>query len=69
MGGTVGATVYCVFLGLVLKLLACACQQKLIGEQLGSSVAIRQFCGVNSPLMRTMRVILRKPGINMAKCR
>mmetsp|Transcript_28788 Transcript_28788/g.54352 ORF Transcript_28788/g.54352 Transcript_28788/m.54352 type:complete len:839 (+) Transcript_28788:95-2611(+) len=68
MGGTVGATFYAVFLGLFLKLLACACQQKIIGENLGSSVAVRQMVGINSDLMRTMRVILSKPGLSMAKC-
>ncbi|GMI06455.1 hypothetical protein TrLO_g11797 [Triparma laevis f. longispina] len=68
MGGTVGATFYAVFLGLFLKLLACACQQKIIGENLGSSVAVRQMVGINSSLMRTMRVILSKPGLSMAKC-
>ena len=66
--GTVGGTIYCCFLGLVLKLLACTAQQKGIGQNMRGKVAIRQMCSINSDMMRTMKVILAKPGLSMAKC-
>ncbi|GMI36871.1 hypothetical protein TeGR_g4212 [Tetraparma gracilis] len=66
--GLGGGTIYCICLGLVLKLCACTLQQKMIGENFKSNVGIRQMCNVNSDLMRTMKVILSRPGLSMAKC-
>mmetsp|Transcript_9953 Transcript_9953/g.20302 ORF Transcript_9953/g.20302 Transcript_9953/m.20302 type:complete len:845 (-) Transcript_9953:102-2636(-) len=66
--GTGGGTAYCITLGLVLKLIACAIQQKCIGETMRNNVGIRQMCNINSDMMRTMKVILMQPGITMAKC-
>jgi len=66
--GTGGGTVYCICLGLVLKLIACSIQQKCIGETMRNNVGIRQMCNINSDTMRTMKVILMQPGITMAKC-
>ena len=40
---------------LAIKLLACSLQQKLIGENMRRSVAVRKFVGINSPFMKVMR--------------
>lgn len=56
-----------IVLGLVLKLSACAMQQKLIGEALGSSIWIRSQVGVNKPFFRAVERILTKPGISWGK--
>jgi hypothetical protein len=66
--GLAGGTFYCIGLGVVLKLTACSLQQKCIGERFRNNVSIRQMCNVNSDLMRTMKVILSRPGLSMAKC-
>ncbi|GMI19889.1 hypothetical protein TrRE_jg8661 [Triparma retinervis] len=66
--GTGGGTAYCMCLGLVLKLIACAIQQKCIGETMRNNVGIRQMCNINSDMMRTMKVILLQPGLSLAKC-
>ena len=63
-----GATFYCIGLGVCLKLIACSIQQKCIGEAMKNNVGIRQMCNVNSDMMRTMKVILSRPGLSMAKC-
>jgi len=44
---------YAMLVALVIKLLACTLQQKLIGENLRRSVAVRKFVGINSPFMRS----------------
>ena len=54
-------------IALCIKLCACTLQQKCIGGPLRNSVAIRQACGVNSLGARTMRRILSRPGLDMAK--
>merc|ERR1719215_1116475 len=56
-----------VVLGFVLKLSACAVQQKLIGGLLHSSMWVRQTCGVHTPLMRTIERILQQPGFGLGK--
>jgi hypothetical protein len=48
--------------GFLLKLMACAMQQKLIGELLGNSLWVRSQCGVNKPLIRAIELVLRDPG-------
>ena len=56
----------CAF-SLAIKLCACTLQQKLIGETLSSSLWIRKTCGVNTSLVRMMRLILAEPGLSIAK--
>jgi len=66
--GSIKVTVvYCIFVGLILKLMACTLQQKAIGEQSAGSVTVRQMCAINSHLIRTMRLILSQKGFNAAK--
>ena len=44
-----------------------AMQQKLIGENLSHFVKIRQFVGINSQLMRAMRLVVGQNGLSVAK--
>ena len=46
--GIIGCIAYGSAVSLVLKLLACALQQKCIGESLSNYVAVRQLVGINS---------------------
>ena len=48
LGSFAAAMVLAVVMALVCKLLACLMQQKLFGEMLGKSVAVRSTVGVNS---------------------
>jgi hypothetical protein len=50
-----------------LKLIAHVLQQKLIGERLASSVAIRAACAPNSKFMKALRVLLERPGLTLPK--
>ena len=61
------ALIVTVCCGLALKLFACSVQQKCIGGFLKNKVWIRQAVGVNSDMVRTMRVVLSKPGLSMDK--
>jgi len=66
--GSVGwSFIYCVAVSLALKLLACAMQQKLIGEQLSNSVKIRKMVAINTPMVRAIRVVLSDKGYTLAK--
>ncbi|CAK0900514.1 unnamed protein product [Prorocentrum cordatum] len=56
------ACVVAIGVGFLLKLCACAMQQKLIGELLGKSLWVRSQCGVNKPLIRAIELVLRDPG-------
>jgi len=56
-----------VALGFVLKLMACALQQKCFGERLGKSMWIKNQVGVNKPLIRAIEAVLRDPGWSMGK--
>ena len=70
-GGVAGvflSIVYTCCVSLLLKLFACSCQQKLIGERMKNNASIKQMVGVNSKLIRTMKVVLQKPGMTIAKC-
>lgn len=58
----------CILLCLVLKLSACAVQQKLIGECLGSRQWVRETCGVHKPFIRAVEAVLRRPGLSFGKC-
>ena len=42
------AAAYAMLVALVIKLFACTLQQKLLGENLRRSVAVRKFVGINS---------------------
>jgi hypothetical protein len=52
---------------LTLKLLAVFMEQKLIGEQLSRSVAVRKAVGVNSVAIRAIGKVLREPGLSKGK--
>jgi hypothetical protein len=56
-----------ILLGWILKLSACAMQQKCIGEMLGHSLNVRQCVGVHKPFIRTIEAVLRKPGLSIGK--
>ncbi|CAD7949427.1 unnamed protein product [Amoebophrya sp. A120] len=53
---------------LILKLNACAMQQKCIGQPLGSYKFIRALVGVHTPTIRAIEVVLRQPGLTFGKC-
>lgn len=61
------AVAYSCVLSLMIKLIACTLQQKMIGENLAGSLWIRKTCGVNSPIVRMTRLILMEPGLSVAK--
>mmetsp|Transcript_20090 Transcript_20090/g.29612 ORF Transcript_20090/g.29612 Transcript_20090/m.29612 type:complete len:857 (+) Transcript_20090:192-2762(+) len=65
--GIYGSLLYALGVSLCLKLLACTLQQKMIGGLLQHKVGVRQFCGVNSSLMRSMKLVLQQPGLGIAK--
>lgn len=54
-------------IGLLLKLFACAIQQKIIGEQLSHFVKVRQAVGINSTIIRAMRLVVGSDGISWSK--
>mmetsp|Transcript_64361 Transcript_64361/g.186551 ORF Transcript_64361/g.186551 Transcript_64361/m.186551 type:complete len:1122 (+) Transcript_64361:120-3485(+) len=57
----------CILLCFVLKLTACAVQQKIIGGLMSNSLWVRQTCGVHTPLMRAIERVLRRPGLSFGK--
>lgn len=65
--GWVYCVLYSTVVGTGLKLFSSALQQKLIGENLSRFVQIRQFVGINSKLMRAMRLVVGQSGICVAK--
>jgi len=67
IAGWAGSIAYSCGIGLVLKLFSSAIQQKLIGQKLSYYVRVRQFVGVNSVLMKAMRLVLKKKGISVPK--
>lgn len=58
---------YSAGVSLVIKLVACTCQQKLIGEPMRKSVWVRKTVGINTPLIRTTRLVLAERGLSIAK--
>eukprot|EP00978_Attheya_sp_CCMP212_P008618 scaffold20255_cov64-Attheya_sp.AAC.1 len=58
---------YCTAVSVVLKLFACTLQQKAIGESLSNSVSVRQLVGINTRIIKAMRVILEEKGMSVAK--
>ena len=65
--GWVGSIAYSVVVGLFLKLFSSALQQKMIGENLSHYVKVRQFVGINSVLMKAMRLVLGEDSLSVAK--
>eukprot|EP00930_Biecheleria_cincta_P095478 TRINITY_DN87439_c0_g1_i1.p1 TRINITY_DN87439_c0_g1~~TRINITY_DN87439_c0_g1_i1.p1 ORF type:complete len:987 (+),score=128.20 TRINITY_DN87439_c0_g1_i1:78-3038(+) len=61
-------TIICIVLCIVLKLMACALQQKIIGERLGSKESVRRAVGVHRPFIRAIEKILQRPGLCFGKC-
>mmetsp|Transcript_50527 Transcript_50527/g.145655 ORF Transcript_50527/g.145655 Transcript_50527/m.145655 type:complete len:1296 (+) Transcript_50527:104-3991(+) len=66
-GGFWLGSALCVGVCWVLKLSACALQQKLIGEYLGNHHFVRQAVGVHKPFIRAVEHIMRKPGLSLGK--
>ena len=54
---------YVFLLCFILKLTACAIQQKVFGERLGNNEGIRTAVGVHTPFIRSIEVILKQPGL------
>ncbi|GMI02205.1 hypothetical protein TrVE_jg7881, partial [Triparma verrucosa] len=65
--GTPMAIVYTCAFNLVLKLLACTVQQKCIGTPLKRNIAVRQAVGINTDLIRTIKLVLSKKGFSTVK--
>jgi len=65
--GWPGSILYCTGVGLALKLFCSALQQKGIGQNLSHFVKVRQFVGINSTLMKAMRLVLSKDGLSVPK--
>jgi len=61
------ACLYAAFLAYLMKLMAQILQQKGIGERLGSLVYVRTTVGVNSRLIKAIRLILERKGLSLAK--
>lgn len=67
---TLGITysiLYAMAVSLLLKLFATFLQQKMIGGLLKSKVGIRQMVGINTPLIRSFKLVLSESGFGMAK--
>mmetsp|Transcript_26650 Transcript_26650/g.38076 ORF Transcript_26650/g.38076 Transcript_26650/m.38076 type:complete len:1055 (-) Transcript_26650:72-3236(-) len=65
--GWIGSIGYSIAIGLLLKLFSSALQQKMIGENLSKYIRVRQFVGVNSTLMKAMRLVLSQDGLSVPK--
>jgi len=65
--GWAGSILYSIAIGLLLKLFSSALQQKMIGQNLSHYVKVRQFVGINSTLMKAMRLVLGKDGLSIPK--
>jgi len=51
-----------------MKMAACTIQQKVIGEQLGNSIAVRRAVGIHKPAIRAIEAVLKRPGLSFGKC-
>lgn len=58
---------YAMVVSLGLKLLATILQQKMIGGLLKGKVGVRQMVGVNTTLIRAMKLCLGEPGLGITK--
>lgn len=54
-------------LNFVLKLVACTLQQKGIGEPMSTNLSVLQAVGINTPQMKAIELILRRPGLSFGK--
>ncbi len=65
--GITYAIAYAVGVSLILKLFATFLQQKMIGGLLKGSAGIRQMVGINTSLIKAMKLVLAERGFGMAK--
>jgi len=65
--GIAGSILYAFVFCMVLKLLSALGQMYLFGVPLGKYVSVRRTVGVNSQLVRCMKLVLSEPGMSMAK--
>jgi len=65
--GIPGSIGYAMGVCLALKLFATFLQQKVIGGMLQNSVSIRQMVGINTGLIRAMKLCLEEKGLGIAK--
>eukprot|EP00924_Labyrinthula_sp_SR-Ha-C_P013535 snap_masked-scaffold_5-processed-gene-5.19-mRNA-1 protein AED:1.00 eAED:1.00 QI:0/0/0/0/1/1/5/0/966 len=66
--GLGSSLLYAVAVNFLLKLLAVALQQKVIGQTFGSkSVRIKAIVNINSPSIKAIKILLRKPGLSFPK--
>lgn len=65
--GIWGCFGYAVAVSLLLKLTACAIQQKLIGELLRHVVGVRRLCGINTTVVKATKLNLKEKGLGLAK--
>jgi hypothetical protein len=65
--GLAGSILYAFVFCMVLKLLSALGQMYVFGVPLGQVVAVRRAVGVNSQLVRSMKLVLSEPGMSMAK--
>jgi len=55
------------FIAISLKLLACAIQQKGIGGNLSTNEWVLGTCGIHTPFMQTVKILLDTPNISLPK--
>jgi hypothetical protein len=65
-GWTTGVIMAC-GICFVLKLMAVALEQKVIGEAFGARASIQKLTGVDKPFIRAIELILRQPGLKLDK--
>lgn len=65
--GLVWCILYAMLISLFLKLLATFLQQKMIGGLLKGNIGVRQLVGVNTTLIRAMKLCLGERGLGAAK--
>jgi len=66
--GFLGGCVISVVVSFLMKMVACAVQQKGIGELLGSKIWIRRAVGIHKAPIRAIENILKQPGLSFGKC-
>eukprot|EP00854_Cymbomonas_tetramitiformis_P001733 gene1733-2393_t len=62
-----GAIFLCTAMCFVIKLCACAIQQKGFGERMSCYVSVRKTVGINSVTIRAIRVVLQTKGLSVGK--
>jgi len=65
--GIAWSIVYAIAISFFVKLFATVLQHKMIGGLLKNHVGVRQLVCVNSPLIRTMKFLLKEKGFTFAK--